>query len=388
LRKKFMNSSFIPYGRPVVEEEDIAAVADVLRSDWLTTGPLVERFEQAFAAYVGAAHAVAASSGTAALHLCMLAAGIGSGDEVIVPALTFAASANCARYTGATVVFADVRADTLTVDVDHVASLITPRTRAIVTVDYGGLPSDLDELGELARRHGLMLVEDACHAPGAEYRGRKVGSIAHMTAFSFHPVKHLTTAEGGMVTTADAAFAERLRRYRNHGIDTDHRKREQQGTWQYDMVVLGFNYRLNDVQCALGLSQLRRLPQSVERRRALAARYHESLGESPLLRIQFEPDDRKHSWHLYAVRLAGENPSEARAKVYTALRAAQIGVNVHYLPVYWHSYYKALGYAQGLCPVAERAYAGLLSLPMWHGLTDAAQDRVIHSLKSALHRHV
>ena len=347
-----MTNRFIPYGRQVVEEEDIAAVAEVLRSDWLTTGPLVERFEQAFAAYVGARHAVAASSGTAALHLCMLAAGIGIGDEVIVPALTFAASANCARYTGATIVFADIRADTLTVDVDHVASLITPRTRAIVTVDYAGLPSDLDELGELAHRHGLLLVEDACHAPGAEYRGRKVGSIAHMTAFSFHPVKHLTTAEGGMVATGDAVFAERLRRFRNHGIDTDHRKREQQGTWRYDMVDLGFNYRLNDIQCALGLSQLRRLPQSVERRRVLAARYNDSFAQSPLLRMQFVPDDRRHAWHLFTVRLAGDHPSEARERVFRALRDVQIGVNVHYLPVYLHSYYKALGYAQGLCPVA------------------------------------
>lgn len=383
-----MTNRFIPYGRQVVEEEDIAAVAEVLRSDWLTTGPLVERFEQAFAAYVGARHAVAASSGTAALHLCMLAAGIGIGDEVIVPALTFAASANCARYTGATIVFADIRADTLTVDVDHVASLITPRTRAIVTVDYAGLPSDLDELGELAHRHGLLLVEDACHAPGAEYRGRKVGSIAHMTAFSFHPVKHLTTAEGGMVATGDAVFAERLRRFRNHGIDTDHRKREQQGTWRYDMVDLGFNYRLNDIQCALGLSQLRRLPQSVERRRVLAARYNDSFAQSPLLRMQFVPDDRRHAWHLFTVRLAGDHPSEARERVFRALRDVQIGVNVHYLPVYLHSYYKALGYAQGLCPVAEGAYSALLSLPMWQGLTDPAQDRVIDSLEIAMRGNV
>ena len=255
-----MADSFIPYGRQVIEEEDIAAVAEVLRSDWLTTGPMVDRFEQAFAAQVGARFAVANSNGTAALHLCMLAAGIGSGDEVIVAALTFVASANCARYLGATVVFADVRADTLTIDVAHVESLITPRTRAIVAVDYGGLPADLDELTGLAQRHGLMLVEDASHSPGADYRGRKVGSIAHLTSFSFHPVKHLTTGEGGMVTTNDAGLYERLRRFRNHGIDSDHRQREREGTWRYDMVDLGFNYRLNDIQCALGLSQLRRLP--------------------------------------------------------------------------------------------------------------------------------
>jgi perosamine synthetase len=382
-----MADKFIPYGRQVIDDEDIAAVAEVLRSDWLTTGPMVERFEQSFAAQVDARYAVANSNGTAALHLCMLAAGIGSGDEVIVAALTFVASANCARYLGATIVFADVRADTLTIDVDHVASLITPRTRAIVAVDYGGLPADLEALGKLAERHGLLLVEDAAHAPGAQYRGRKVGSIAHLTSFSFHPVKHLTTGEGGMVTTEDARLAERLRRFRNHGIDSDHRERERQGTWRYDMRDLGFNYRLNDIQCALGLSQLRRLPQSIERRRAIAARYRERWGNSPLLRLQSEPDDRRSSWHLYAVRLAGEHPGEARRRVFEALRADRIGVTVHYLPVYRHSYYQSLGYPAGLCPVAEHAYEGLLSLPMWPGLTDSGQERVIASLENAL-RHV
>lgn len=375
-----MANRFIPYGRQVIEDEDVTAVVEVLRSDWLTTGPLVERFEEAFAAYVGAAHAVAASNGTAALHLCTLAGGLGSGDEVIVPALTFAASANCARYVGAKVVFADIRPDTLTVDAAHVESLITPRTRAIVAVDYGGLPADLEELTQLAQRHGLLLIEDACHAPGAEYRGRRVGSIAHLSAFSFHPVKHLTTGEGGMVTTGDAVLAARLRSFRNHGISTDHRQREQQGTWQYDMVELGYNYRLNDIQCALGLSQLRRLPQTVERRRTLARRYESALGHLAQLRLPVESADRRHAWHLYAIRVNGADPAPARRRIFQALRALGIGVNVHYLPVYQHSYYRALGYPPGLCPAAEHAYAGLLSLPMWHGLTDDDQDRVIDSL--------
>lgn len=379
-----MPVEFIPYGRQVIEDDDVAAVAEVLRGDWLTTGPAVERFERAFAAWVDARFAVACSNGTAALHLCMLAAGIGPGDEVIVPALTFVASANCARYVGATVVFADVRADTLTVDVDHVASLITPRTRAIVAVDYGGLPADLEELGALCERHGLILVEDASHSPGAEYRDRKVGSIATMTTFSFHPVKHLTTGEGGMVTTNDAALAERLRRMRNHGIDSDHRQRERESTWRYDMRDLGFNYRLNDIQCALGLSQLGKLARSVERRRNLADRYAERLGDLASLRLPGTAVDRRSSWHLYAVRITGSEPGERRKKVFDALRADRIGVNVHYLPVYRHSYYRNLGYREGLCPVAELAYEGLLSLPMWAGLTDAAHDRVIASLRSAL----
>jgi perosamine synthetase len=382
-----MSASFIPYGRQVIEDEDVAAVVAVLRSDWLTTGPLVEKFESAFAAFVGAEHAVAASSGTAALHLAMLAAGIGPGDEVIVPALTFAASGNCARYVGASVVFADICADSLTVDVAQVRALITPRTRAIVAVDYAGLPAELDALTALAAEHRLLLIEDACHAPGAECRGRRVGSIAHLTAFSFHPVKHLTTAEGGMVSTNDAALAARLRSFRNHGIATDHRQRERAGTWEYDMAELGYNYRLNDVQCALGLAQLARLPQTLARRRELAARYHERLAALPQLRLPVEPDGRRHAWHLYAVRINGSQPAAARRAVYRELRAAGIGVNVHYLPVYLHSYYRALGYPQGLCPVTEHAYAGLLSLPMWHGLTDAAQDRVIDELGVAVRAH-
>ncbi len=382
-----MINKFVPYGRHVVDADDIAAIVEVMQGDWLTTGPWVDRFEQAFAQLVDARYAVAASSGTAALHLCMLAAGIGKNDEVIVPALTFAASANCARYVGAKIVFADVRPDTLTIDTATLEALITPRTRAIVCVDYAGLPSDLDELRDLAERHGLVLIEDACHSPGAAYRGKKVGSIAHLTAFSFHPVKHLTTAEGGMVTTDNMVYLERLRRLRNHGIDSDHRKRETQGTWEYDMVDLGFNYRLNDVQCALGLSQLRKFPQNIERRGILAKKYAEALGSSLRLRIQSVPEDRVHSWHLYVVRLTGEDPGEMRRRVFAALRQDQIGVNVHYLPVYLHSYYRKLGYPVGLCPVAEHAYSGLLSLPMWHGLTDADQSRVIDSLMTAVRRY-
>jgi perosamine synthetase len=382
-----MTSRFIPYGRQVIEDVDVEAVVAVLRSDWLTTGPMVPRFEAAVAEFVSAAHGVAVANGTAALHLCMLAAGIGPGDEVIVPAMTFAASANCVRYAGADVVFADVRPDTLTIDPAHVAALITPRTRAIVAVDYAGLPADLDDLLALCEQHGLLLVEDACHAPGAEYRGRRVGGIAHLSAFSFHPVKHLTTGEGGLVTTNDAALTERLRRLRNHGIGSDHRQREQQGTWRYDMSDLGFNYRLNDIQCALGLSQLQRLPASLQRRRALVSAYGRGLGECAGLMLPVEPEDRRCAWHLYPVRLTGAAPVQRRLAVYTDLRAAGIGANVHYLPVYLHSYYQGLGYRQGLCPVAEDAYERLLSLPMWHGLSDADQAAVIGKVIASVRLH-
>lgn len=373
-----MPERFIPYGRQVIGDDDVAAVVEVLRGDWLTTGPAVGRFEEAFAAFVEADHAVAVSNGTAALHLCMIAAGIGPGDEVIVPALTFVASANCARYVGAKVIFADVRDDTLTVDPAHVAALITPRTKAIVGVDYAGLPCDLDELLALADRHRLIVVEDACHALGAEYRGRKVGSIAHLSAFSLHPVKHMTTGEGGLITTNDRALAERLRRLRNHGIDSDHRARDQQGTWQYDMAELGYNYRLTDIQCALGLSQLAKMPGSLARRRTLARQYAGEL-TSEALRRPAEPEGRRHAWHLYPVRVL-EGGAGGRERVFRGLRARGIGVNVHYAPVHLHSYYRSLGYAEGLCPIAETASRQLLSLPMWHGLSDSDQERVISEL--------
>ncbi len=372
---------FIPYGRQEIDEDDIAAVVEVLRSDWLTTGPAVERFERAFAGLVGAQYAVAVSNGTAALHVAMLAAGIGPGDEVIVPTLTFAASANAARYVGATVRFCDVRPDTLSIDVEQAAALVTPRTRAIVVVDYAGIPCDLDEVMALAAKHDLVVIEDACHAVGATYRGRPVGSIAHLSTFSFHPVKHLTTGEGGMVTTADPALDRRLRRLRNHGIDTDFRQRESAGTWEYDAVELGFNFRLSDINAALGASQVRKVPAGVERRRELADRYRELLADLPLTMLH-EPEHVFASWHLFPIMLTDDAPD--RAHVFTALRAAGIGVNVHYRPLHLHTTFRSPDTQPGTFPVAEDAYARLLSLPMWHGLQDNEQERVWSTLDDAL----
>ena len=255
-----VRTHILPYGHQWIGDDDVEAVIQVLRSDWLTTGPNVAQFEEAFAAQVGAKYAIAVCNGTAALHAAVFAAGIGPGDEVIVPAMTFAASANCVLYQGGTVIFADVRADTLNLDPACVEAAITPRTRAIVTVDYTGQPSDLDELNALAARHDLKVIEDASHALGATYRHRPVGKLAHLTTFSLHPVKHITTGEGGVITTDDAELAARLRLFRNHGITTDHRQRETAGSWFYEMVDLGYNYRLTDFQCALGLSQLKKLP--------------------------------------------------------------------------------------------------------------------------------
>ncbi len=269
-----VRATFLPYGRQSVDEADIQAVVEVLRSDWLTTGPKVAEFEEAFAARVGAAHAVSFSSGTAALHAAAFAAGLKSGDEAITTPLTFAATANCVLYQGATPVFADVSGDTLNLILKRSRTKISPKTRAILPVDYAGHPADLTPILEIARRHKIVVIEDACHALGAEYGGRRVGSIADMTVFSFHPVKHITTGEGGMVATNDATFAETLRRFRNHGISSDARQRQSAGQWHYEMVLLGFNYRLPDIVCALGIQQLKRLDANLARRREIAAQLH------------------------------------------------------------------------------------------------------------------
>ena len=276
-----VRKTFLPYGHQSIDEADIQAVVDTLRSDWLTTGPKIAEFEEAFAAWTGARHAVSFSSGTAALHAAAFAAGLKAGDEAITSPLTFVATANCVLYQDAVPVFADVSPDTLNLDPEQAAARITARTRAILPVDYAGHPADLTAILELAERHGLVVIEDACHALGAEYKGRRTGSMAHMTVFSFHPVKHITTGEGGMVTTDNAKFAETLRRFRNHGISSDARQRQSAGQWHYEMVLLGFNYRLTDIACALGMRQLKKLEANLARRRQIAARYAAGFREIP-----------------------------------------------------------------------------------------------------------
>jgi perosamine synthetase len=366
----------LPYGRQWIDEDDIAAVVEVLRSDWLTTGPKVEEFEAAFAAVVGARAAVAVSSGTAALHAAMFALGIEQGDEVIVPAMTFAATANCVVYQGGTPVFADIDPDTLLLNPIAAAALITPRTRAIVAVDFAGQPCAYDALSELARRHRLALVSDACHSLGGKYRGRPSGSLADLSTFSFHPVKPITTCEGGMITTDDAALARRMQAFRNHGISTDHRQRERAGSWYYEMVELGYNYRLNDLQCALGLSQLQKLPDWISRRQEIARRYDAAFAGLEEIRPLTRRVEVSHAYHLYVVRMAGE-----RDRVFAALREQGIGVNVHYLPVHLHPYYRRrFGTGPGLCPVAEAAPEDLLSLPIFPRMSNQDVDDVITAL--------
>lgn len=368
----------IPYGRQWVDDEDVRAVVEVLRSDWLTTGPMVDRFEAGVAEFTGAAHAVAVANGTAALHASIYAAGVGAGDEVIVPAMTFAASANCAVYQGALPVFADVERDTLLLDPARVEALVTPRTKAVVAVDYAGQPCDYDALREIADRHGLLLIDDASHAIGGEYKGRPVGTLADLNTFSFHPVKHITTGEGGAVTTGDQELARRLRLFRNHGITTDHRQREQLGSWFYEMVDLGYNYRLNDLQCALGFSQLSRLRGWVERRREIARRYDEAFAGLETVEPLAVRDDRLHAYHIYVVRLNLERLRVGRAEVFQGLRAQGLGVNVHYIPVHLHPFYRErFGTGPGLCPVAEDAYERIVTLPLFPAMSDADVERVV-----------
>ena len=373
-----VRAEFLPYGRQSVDEDDISAVVETLRSDWLTTGPKVGEFEEAFAAWIGARYAVSFSSGTAALHGAAFASGLEAGDEAITTPLTFAATANCVLYQGGKPVFADIREDTLNIDPEFVAAHITPRTKVLLPVDYAGHPADLDELHEIADRHGLTIIEDACHALGAEYRGRRVGSISHMTVFSFHPVKHLTTGEGGMVTTDNPRFAETLRKFRNHGISSEARERQIQGQWHYEMVLLGFNYRLTDVACALGLRQLAKLERNLARRREIAAKYSEGLHNVSCVTLPIVRNDVLPAWHLYPVRLDLDSLSASRTQIFQALRAENIGVNVHYIPVHLHPYYRErFAYKPGDYPVAESAYESLISLPMFHGMTDRDVNDVI-----------
>lgn len=376
-----VRNSLLPYGRQSVDERDIESVVEVLRSDWLTTGPKVREFERAFARAVGAAEAVAVNNGTAALHAAMHASNIGPGDEVVVTPLTFAASANCIVYQGATPVFADVDPRTLLIDPNDVKAKITPRTRAIIAVDYAGQPCDYDALGEIALRHDLALVADACHSLGGSYKGRPVGTLADLNVFSLHPVKAMTTGEGGMITTESFETAHRMRCFRNHGVTSDHCQREKQGSWLYDMVELGHNYRLSDVQCALGLSQLPKVSEFVARRRAIARRYDEAVASMIGIERLGRGDNAESAYHLYVIRLNAACLSADRGRIFAALRAEGIGVNVHYLPVHLHPFYrKRFGTGQGLCPYAEAAYDAILSLPIFPAMSDEDAGDVVEAL--------
>lgn len=374
---------FLPYGQQWIEEDDINAVIETLKSPFLTTGPKIAEFEQKVAQYVGATYAVAFSNGTAALHGACYAAGIESGDEVITTPITFAASANCARYLGANVVFTDIDEQTYNIDPEQIRRSITPKTKAIIPVDFTGQPCDIDAIMEIARQHGIVVIQDGAHSLGAEYKGAKVGIQADMTMFSFHPVKPVTTAEGGVIVTNNAAYYERLKLFRTHGIATTPYAKEQ-GDWYYEMVELGFNYRMTDLQAALGISQMSKLQHFIDRRRELATLYTELLQGIAGVKIPYQSPNNQSGWHLYSVQLDEQVLGKSRKQIFEELRAANIGVHVHYIPVYWFPYYQKLGYEKGICPRAERWYEGAMTLPLYPKMTDQDVCEVVDALKQII----
>lgn len=370
-----MVGMYIPYGRQAIDEDDIQAVVDVLRSDYLTTGPAITEFEKKVAEYTGAKYAVAIANGTAALHAACFAAGIKKGDEVITTPITFAASANCALYCKANPVFADIKEDTYNIDPEDIRRKITDKTKAIVAVHFTGQPCEMDEIHAIAKEHNLIVIEDAAHALGADYKGNRIGSISDMTTFSFHPVKHITTGEGGMIMTNDEELYRKLILFRSHGITRDENQMlANEGSWYYEQLDLGYNYRITDIQCALGLSQMNKLDKFVARRRELVTRYQDAFKGAEEVVTPVMLEECNSSWHLYVIQVKN------RKEVFEKLRKAGIGVNVHYIPVYHHPYYRQNGYADVVCPNAERLYEGMISLPLYPHLTNQQQDYVVEKV--------
>lgn len=387
-----MANDFIPYSTQNICEDDLAAVRAVLLSGWLTQGPAVPRFEKEFAELHGVKHAVAVSSATAALHICCLALGVRPGVRVWTSPISFVASANCALYCGATVDFVDIDERTRQISVEALESKLEIAAKEgtlphlLIPVDFAGLPCDMRRLRELADRYGFKILADSSHAVGATYAGAPVGSrYADAAVFSFHPVKIITTAEGGMIATQDDDLARRVRLLRTHGItrEVEQMQGTPHGAWYYEQIDLGFNYRMTDVQAALGSSQLKRLPQFHERRQALARRYDQLLSSLPVLTLPEFPD-RVSSLHLYVVEIDETRCRASRAEVFAALRTAGIGVNVHYIPIHLQPYYRKLGFQPGAFPAAERYYRRALTLPLFPAMTEAQQDRVVGVLASAL----
>ncbi|EIN00165.1 DegT/DnrJ/EryC1/StrS aminotransferase [Paraburkholderia hospita] len=386
-------STFIPYGRQSIDDADIAAVEAVLRSDWLTQGPAIAAFEEELARRASARHAVAVCNATAALHIACVAAGLGPGDRLWTVPNTFVASANCGRYCGADVDFVDIDPLTWCMDAAALEVKLEAARRAgtlpkvVIPVAFAGGSCDMKRVKRLSDEYGFTVIEDASHAVGASYAGRPVGcgDYAHMTVFSFHPVKIVTTGEGGAVLTNDPALCDRLRRLRSHGITRDRAQMDEPdvGAWSYEMQELGFNYRITDIQAVLGLSQLKRLDGFLARRRMLVQRYDTLLKNLPLQLPQLDALDES-AWHLYVVRVKDNSAHADRRAVFDALRAADIGVNVHYIPVHLQPYYRRLGFKPGDFPQAEQYYREALSLPLYAALTDAQQDRVVAQLKRVL----
>ena len=364
-------TEFIPYGRQSIDDDDIRAVADVLRSDFITQGPKVEEFENALASYCTAKYAVVLSSGTSALHAAYFAAGLRAGDEIITSPMTFVATANAALYLGAKPVFVDIEPDTGNINVALIEKAITEKTKAVVPVHYAGHPADMDGISDIAQKHGLSVIEDACHALGAGYKGKKIGSISDMTVFSFHPLKHITTGEGGAVLTNDRECYEKLVMFRTHGITKEVSRLENasHGDWYYEMQLLGYNFRMTDIQAALGTSQLNKLEGFVKRRRRIADLYSDSFKGNGWFDVPVARDYAASSWHLYPIRLK-DNCVEKKAEIFSKLKEKGLGVQVHYIPVYWQPYYRDAGFEKGMCFASEDFYQREISIPVYPAMTD------------------
>jgi len=381
--KKAVRGSYLPYGLHWIDEADIAAVIETLKSDWITTGPKVDKFEREFARYIGCEFAVAVNSGTSALDVAVASLALPRGSEAITTPFTFVATANALLYNGLIPVFADIQGDTHNISPAEIKRRITNKTRAIVYVDYAGQPCDMDEIKEIATENNLYLIEDAAHACGAEYKGKKVGNFADLTIFSFHPVKHITTGEGGMITTNNEELYERMRLLRNHGIDKTALERFGAGaSWAYDMKLLGRNYRITDFQCALGTSQLRKLDAFIERRQKLAGIYNRAFADTKQLTIPYVKPDIKHVWHIYTVLLARELD---RDRFFELIRAENIGVNVHYIPIYHFSYYQeCFNFKPEDFPITEDVFSRIITLPLYPKMSGAELNRVIEATKRCL----
>ena len=378
----FKKKSFIPYGHQWIDEEDIAAVVEVLRSDWITQGSKVDEFERKVAEYCGVKYAVAVSSGTAALHAACAVAGISQGDEAITTPITFPATANAVVYCGGKPVFADIDEDTLNIDPEEIRNRLSGKTKAILPVDFAGHPAELDEIRAIAKERNLIVIEDAAHALGAKYKGCLVGSLSDMTILSFHPVKHITTGEGGMILTNSQEFYEKLKIFRHHGIVRDN---PDKGLWYYEIHNLGYNFRITDFQCALGLSQMNKLDQFIQRRRGIAARYNKAFAEIEEIITPLEQGNVQAVYHIYVIQLRTEKLRVGRREIFDTLRAENVGVNVHYLPVHLHPYYRReFGYKKGDYPKAEGYYERAITLPIFPRMSDEDVEDVIKAVKKAI----
>lgn len=371
-----VRDKFLPYGHQWIHDEDIDAVVKALRSGWITQGPKVDEFEQKLANCCGAKYAVVFSSGTAAFHGAYFTAGIKEGNEIITSPITFVSTANAALFLHAHPIFVDIEEDTGNIDPNSIEKAITEKTKAIVPVDYGGHPVDLEKISEIARKYDLLVIEDACHALGAEYKSEKIGSCRYsdMTVFSFHPVKSITTGEGGAVLTNSKEYYEKLVIFRQHGVTKDKSKFKANldpvpGDWYHEMQLLGYNYRLTDIQCALGISQLKKLDKFIQRRREIVKIYKVAFKNNGFFNLPVEKDYARSSWHLYPIKLKDKYKNKKK-EIFKKLREKGLGVQVHYIPVYWQPYYQKLAYKKGICPIAEDFYQREISIPLYQSLSD------------------